>query len=143
VSEQDNIQVVKKWFDAVNAHDLNGLEKCRAPGYACEGVGLPGLAGAEEEVATIRANWDAFPDARTEVLRTIAQGDYVVANGMVTGTHQRPFKMADGQDIPATGKRMSIPVSETFEFDKGRIAHRYMYFDMLGAMAQLGLAPQP
>ena len=139
MSEQDNVRLIEKWYEAVNAHDVSPLEEHRGPGYEWETSVAPGPAGIEEDNASMQANWLAFPDARIKVLRTIAQGDVVAVTGLVTGTNEGPMTMPDGQTIPATGKSLSVPFSEWFEIADGKVVHRFMYWDMLSAMAQMGL----
>lgn len=128
MSEQDNLQVAEKWIEAVDAHNLGALERYRAPDYLWEGPGMPGPAGAEAEDIFMRGAYQAYPDMRIEVSQTIAQGDFVVVNGVLTGTNQGPMTMPDGQTIPATGEKMNRRFSETLEFADGKVVRRSIYY---------------
>jgi predicted ester cyclase len=141
VSEQDNVQIAEKWIQAVNEHDFGAWEQMRAPGYLWEGPGLPIPAGADAEVVFMKGAYEAFPDVHVEIIQTIAQGDLVVINGVMTGTHDGPMPMPDGHAIPATGRKWSSPFSETLEFKDGKVVRRSIYTDVLGRMVQLGLMP--
>ncbi|MBN1460350.1 MAG: ester cyclase [Armatimonadetes bacterium] len=141
MSEKDNLQLAEQWIEAVNTQGFDVWGQLRAPGYLWEGPGLPAPAGPDAEDAYMKGAYQAFPDLHAKVLRMIAQGDLVVVNGVITATHKGPMTTPDGQTIPATGKAMSVPFSETLKFANGKIAHRTIYSDRLTQMAQLGLLP--
>ncbi len=141
MAEKDNIQVVEKWVDALNAHDVRQLVNYRAPKYLFKAPGFPGPVGVSEEIAYTQGLFDAFSDFHVEVAETIAQGDLVVANVTMTGTHDGPMTMPNGQTVPATGRKVALPVSNTLQFADGKIARNFLYSDLLGLMGQLGLMP--
>jgi steroid delta-isomerase-like uncharacterized protein len=141
MAEKANIQVVEKWIEALNAHDAQQMEQYRAPGYMFEAPVFPGAVGVEQDTVFTQGLFEAFPDMRVDVKQTIAEGDLVVINMTVTGTHSGPMNMPNGQTIPATGKKISVSGSNSFELANGRILRNSLYYDQLGLMAQLGLAP--
>ena len=65
----------------------------------------------------------------------------MVFNGTVTGTNDGPMATATGDTMPPTGKKVAVPVSNTFEFANGKVVRNSIYCDRLGMMAQLGLMP--
>ena len=97
--------------------------------------------GVDDEIAYTRGVFEAFPDLHFDVKQTVAQGDLVVFNGTMTGTHDGPLAMPNGQTVPATGKKGAVAVSNTFEFANGKIVRNSLYYDNLGMMVQLGLMP--
>jgi steroid delta-isomerase-like uncharacterized protein len=141
VSEKDNIKVAERWIEALNAHDASQLEKLAGPGYVFDAPVFPGPVGADQHTVFSHTLFDAFSDFHIERKQTIAQGDLVVDNITVTGTHDGPLNMPDGQTIPPTGKKVMFPVSNTFQVKNGKVAHLSIYYDQMGMMAQLGLAP--
>jgi len=141
MSEKENIQVAEKWIAALNAHDVSQFDKYRGPGYLFDAPQLAAPVSVDEEVAYVRQQYAAFPDMRFDAKQTIAQGDFVVMNGIITGTHDGPLPMATGQTVAATGKKVAIPLSNTLEFANGKIVRNSLYFDNLGAVVQLGLTP--
>jgi len=141
VAEKENIQVAEGWIEALNAHDVSQFDQYRGRGYLFDVPQSPGPLGVDEEVAYVQGQYEAFPDMRFEMKQTIAQGDFVVMNCILTGTHDGPMRMADGQTVPATGKKVAIPLSNTLEFANGKIVRNSIYYDTLGAVVQLGLAP--
>jgi steroid delta-isomerase-like uncharacterized protein len=138
MSEQENIRIAETWMEAVNAHDVSPLENYRAPGFVVEDPGHPGPVGADEENAFLRAIFEAFPDVHWETRQTVAQGDFVVLNLIMSGTQAGPMTLPD-QTLPATGKKMAMPMSNTMQFNNGKVVHASLYYDRLGMLAQLGL----
>ena len=139
--EQENIKVVQKWVEALNAHDAGQLERYRAPGYLFDVPAFPGPVGVNEEMAYTEGLFQAFSDFHIQTQQTIAQGDHVVINIVMTGTNDGPMVMPNGQTVPATGKKLTVPISNTFELANGKIARNSLYADYLGMMVQLGLMP--
>jgi len=142
MSEKENIQVAERWIEALNAHDVSQFDKYRGPGYLFAAPQLPGPVGVDQEVAYVQQQYEAFPDMRFDAKQTIAQGDFVVLNGIITGTHDGPLPMANGQTAAATGKKVAMPLSNTLEFANGKIVRNSIYYDILGAVVQLGLMPR-
>jgi predicted ester cyclase len=141
MSEQDNIRIAERWFDAMSAHDLSLQEGLRAPGYIFEAPDYPGPVGAKEDKAYTSGVIGALPDLHVEIAQIIAQDDFVVVNATLTGTNNGPLTLPNGQTVPASGKKMVMPLSNTFQFANGQVAHCWLYYDRLGAMAQSGAMP--
>ena len=76
-----------------------------------------------------------------EVVRTIAQGDFVTANWRATGTHNGPLTTPNGNSIPPTGKKATTPGSTTYQFKDGKAVYSWVHWDMITLLAQLGLMP--
>jgi predicted ester cyclase len=81
----------------------------------------------------------AFPDLRMEAEDVLVSGDKAVARVRATGTHQGEFI-----GMPATGKRIEVPVIDIMRFgDDGLVHEHWGLFDSLGMMQQLGAIPAP
>jgi steroid delta-isomerase-like uncharacterized protein len=78
----------------------------------------------------------AFPDCRFTIDHLIAEGDMVSLSYTFVGTHTGPL-----QDVPPTGKRVSVPGVAVARIVEGRTAEEHVVWDTLGLMEQLGLAP--
>jgi steroid delta-isomerase-like uncharacterized protein len=138
MSEQDNIRIMEQWIEALGAHDVAQMQDLRAPGYTVEHPALPGPVGAEEEDAYIRRLTEAFPDWRWEEVQIIAQGDFVVANGIRRGTQSGPMGGSWDEILPATGKKLALRISTTLQIENGKIVHSSVYYDRFGMMKELG-----
>ncbi len=84
---------------------------------------------------------EAFPDVKFEKVRSFGQGDTVSAELIFAGTHRGPLPGAGGEPIPATNKPVRFRYSVVFTMEGGMITEIHRYYDQLGFLVQLGLAP--
>lgn len=130
--------VVRRLYEAYNAHDLDGVLACWAPG----GVEHLPLVGDMSVPGELRAHlstfYGAFPDASTEIRQLIADEDGRVAvqvqlSGTFTGTR------FDG--LRANGKAWSARMAEFFVTERGLITRMDAYMDNMDLARKLGLLP--
>ena len=141
VSEQDNIRIAEKLFEALNAHDLSRGSEYEAADYKFEGPGTNGAQNRDQARAYTRGFLNAFPDLHFELKQKAAQGDYVVINWVASGTHTGPLLTPTGATIPPTGKKGIVPGSTTYQIKNGKAVAGWTYWDMVTLLAQLGLMP--
>jgi steroid delta-isomerase-like uncharacterized protein len=79
----------------------------------------------------------AFPDIHFVDERRLADGDRVVFQWSVAGTHQGEF-----MGIPATGRRLEIRGVSVARIENGRIIEEVIYYDRLAVLEQLGVFPR-
>src|SRR2546428_11391453 len=84
----------------------------------------------------------AFPDIRLVTEQQFGAGDWITQLSHMRGTHTGPLEAPGGPTIPATNKSVRIPVALVARLEGGKFAEINLYFDQMGLMAQLGLAPQ-
>ena len=129
--------IVRRYIEQVlneQRHDL--LEEFLTENIELHGSGIaPGLEVVKQWFVTFAT---AFPDGNTSIEDVIAEEDRVVARTTFKGTHK-----AELQDVPATGKSVSIPSLTIFRMDNGKIAEGWLVSDNLGMMQQLGAIPAP
>jgi steroid delta-isomerase-like uncharacterized protein len=85
---------------------------------------------------------DAFADANYVVDSFVDEGDRFADEWTFTGTHTGPFRLPDGTEVPATGKRVEIKGMELVEVSDGKIVVDNLYYDFMAAVLQLGLVPE-
>jgi uncharacterized protein (TIGR02246 family) len=121
--------------------DLEGFLELFEPD--CEIV-FPGtvLHGIQEWRTFVSAYFDAFPDGHYELRRLESVGQTVFAEGVWSAVHTGTLRTPNGE-IPPTGRRVAVPFALVVEVRNGRLASVHNYHDLLGFMAQLGLAPVP
>jgi steroid delta-isomerase-like uncharacterized protein len=141
MSEQESIKAARAFFEAWNAGDLNRNDAFTADDFMQEGPGAPGPMNVEQSRMYNQNFLTAFPGSKFEVLRTIAQGDYVVMNWKITGTHHGPLQTPSGGTIPPTGKTATLVGSTTSEVGDGKVVHSWNFWDMASLLVQLGLLP--
>lgn len=64
----------------------------------------------------------------------IEEGNKVAVRMVVKATHKNTF-----MDIPATGKRISLPLMIIYEIKNGKIVNNWMSYDRMAFMEQLGV----
>jgi steroid delta-isomerase-like uncharacterized protein len=80
-----------------------------------------------------------FPDFTIDVQQTHAGDDAVILEVIIRGTHAGPFR-----GIPATGRRVEVPLCAVFPFDQDeKLAGERLYYDVALMLTQMGMLPQP
>ena len=83
------------------------------------------------------AGWIAsFPDLRFSVEQILSEGDRVVMQLLMEGTHQGAWL-----GIPASGKRMQVRMFTVHRFVQGKIVEDWVLVESLGVFQQLGVLP--
>jgi ketosteroid isomerase-like protein len=110
------------------------------PRYEMYGSGavFDGEAGVRRYFALSRT---PFPDQANEIIAIAADGDTVLVEFWLTGTHLGPLRVG-GHTVGATGKTFRVRMSASFEFapDSDRIVCERPYFDQGAVARALGLA---
>jgi predicted ester cyclase len=142
MSDAENIAVMQRWFDAVNAHDSDRLVDLLDEGFVWEGSRTLGLGGQATTTAW-RSLFSAFPDLRLEPEQVLAQGDTVVARWRLIGTHLADFALTGPEGplrpVAATNRRIDLPACSVSEVKHGRIVRCWVYRDVATLLRQLGL----
>lgn len=124
-----------RFYDAINAHDLEAVADCLAADSIAHGI--PARLGPTREgyLQFVQTAFEAFPDLRYEALDVIADRAWVAARYRNTGTHEAAF-----MGIPATGRPVRLSGGDFCRFDDdGRIVAHWAYTDNLELLQQLGV----
>jgi steroid delta-isomerase-like uncharacterized protein len=87
----------------------------------------------------------AFSNMHRELHRVYTDGNVVVVQLALQGTHDGPLELPFGK-LPATGKKMDAPCCDVFELEDGKIKRFDCYpegsiiFAQLGVLINLGAA---
>jgi steroid delta-isomerase-like uncharacterized protein len=135
---QETIQAAVAAF---NRHDPSGFAgkyapdtKVRDPFYP---EPLQGRAAIEKDISEFMR---AFPSARFDLKRTIADGDVVAGQYVISGMHEGPL-VTPGGEFPPTGRQLQLEGSAFSRLnERGEIVEEQRYFDIAGVLQQLGLA---
>jgi predicted ester cyclase len=98
--------------------------------------------GRDEVLGFLRGYWQAFPDGRLEIVRSIAEGPLMSAEGRFTGTHTGPLQTPQGE-VPPTNRSVDIRWMAMYEVRGGELTSEHLYFDQMEFLTQLGLASGP
>jgi len=140
MSEQENLRLARRGFDAWNAHDSDGFLKLVSEDYVSESDTLPApLRGREGARQSMQMYLKAFPDLRFDIQQMITSGDYVVTRWHATGTHKGEL-----MGIPPSGRRgAGIRGCTVTEYKRGKAARDWVYWDVATLLRQIGAMPAP
>jgi predicted ester cyclase len=140
MSEQENINITRKVFENLNKHDLKANDPYFSDQVQSMGTGVPtplkDREGARQYTQRI---FDGFPDLRFNVRQIIAQGDWVSVTYEVTGKQSKPLMTSSGDTIPPTGRVVTIPGVNIYQFKNDKVIHQEVYWDQVNLLTQLGL----
>ena len=134
------IALVEQHVRLENAHDLEGVLGTfgDAAHYDDEAWGehYEGTSGVREFYAQLM---NALPDLEIQVVRRHATEDAIVLEVMIRGTQLGPWR-----GLPATGRRVDIPLCGVYTFDEqDRLAGERIYYDRASVLRQLGVFHEP
>ena len=128
-------------YDAFNEHDVDRWLDNVTDDHRLEDVALGITFEGKDGLRAWAENWlRAAPDAKTELLNVVAQGDWIVTEHVGRATHTGPLRTPDGGEIPATGRSIELRFAELFQLRDGKIALMRAYWDSATFFRQLGLA---
>ncbi len=119
------------------SQDYDTVRELYAPDAVMETPDAGQLKGADEIVDYMRVFFDAFPDARYEQVTTLESGNTAVDEGRFG-----VLRMPTGEELPATGRRITVRGCDVATVENGRVTSHRFYFDQMDLMTQLGLAPE-
>lgn len=132
-------EISDRYTEAINAHDVEAIAALYEDGATfSEPAGE--FTGREAIVGYWRVFFDAFPDLQGRDDFKAEADDTAINEWSVTGTHSGPLETPEGT-IPPTGRRVTMRGCDALTVRDGLIQSHRAYYDQLGMMAQLGLAP--
>ena len=143
MSVEENLKVTEAAMKALNDHDLDRFESLHLNSVIQRDPQNPeGIKGVKAIRAGLEPFLKAFPDIRLVTERQFGAGDWITQLSHMRATHTGPLEVPGGPTIPATNKSVRMPVAMVARLEGGKFAEINLYFDQMGLMAQLGLAPQ-
>ncbi len=81
----------------------------------------------------------ALPDLSIEIVRRHVAAEAIVLEVVIRGTHRGAWR-----GLPATGRRLEIPLCGIYTFSSGdRLAGERIYYDRATVLRQLGVFHEP
>ena len=139
MSVEENKALNRRFFDEViNQGNLDLIDELVSDDFVEHEV-FPGLpsTGPEAPKAALGMFLAAFPDLHLTIEEEIGEGDKVVVQGTMTGTHKGEF-----MGIPPTNKSFTINIIDIIEIREGKATAHWGLTDTAAMMDQLGLAPE-
>ena len=132
--------VVDRYFNACNAHDLDAVMRCYCSKPVAVGPGGP-MEGRSEVASYHTGIWQAFPDLHATVMQKVSEGETTAVAAVGTGRHTGSFPVIAGEVLPATGRYVSVRCCWFFSTAGGLIVHQQVFYDQFEMYLQLGLSP--
>ncbi len=135
------IKTVRDHMALEVVHDWDGVIATFAhPRYEMYGSGAV-FDGEQAVRAYFAASRTPFPDQGNEIISIAHDGDTVLVEFWLTGTHLGPLKVG-GKTLAPTGKSFRVRMAASFEFAPGsdKIVCERPYFDQGAVLRALDLA---
>ena len=124
-------------FDMFNTHDpVAAADHFAADAELRDSAIVRPVVGRAAIAAVYARHFPAFPDASVRIDRMIAEGDTVVVEWSLAGTHGGKM-----MDIPATGKPISFKGISMIRYRGDRAVADTRLWDLAGLLRQIGLLP--
>ena len=134
--------VFDRLTDALNSRDLAAVGACFAEDAEAVDPFSSTTRGREQIVESWRAVFEAFPDGAASPERKHESGNTAMDEWTFSGTHSGPLRTPDGEEIPATGRRVTMRGADFATVENGVITSHRVYFDQMELLGQLGLIPE-
>jgi steroid delta-isomerase-like uncharacterized protein len=138
MSNDGNVQLVRRFFAAIDAANLDAMDEICGDDYTVHFPGVPGPLDRTGTKHLFGAFLAAFPGITHRIEETVAEGDRVATRLTIQGLHRGEF-----QGIPPTGKVVTITALNMFRIANDRIVSHWIEYDGLGMLQQLGAIPAP
>ena len=135
------IQTVRDHMRLEVEQDWDGvIATFEHPRYEMYGSGAV-FDGEDAVRAYFAASRTPFPDQGNEIIAIASDGDTVLVEFWLTGTHLGPLRLG-GREVAPTGRTFRVRMAASFEFapESDRIVCERPYFDQGAVGRALGLA---
>jgi len=138
MSPERSTQPVHRFFDVLDAHDVDGAVDLLGTAYQGIDVSQSVLSmGPGEARNRIESGLAAFPDLSFSMLRVVAEDAAVSAHWRMEATHEGAFL-----HVPPTGQSMSISGVGLFTVREGQITRGVWQWDVAGFLRAVKLLPE-
>jgi ketosteroid isomerase-like protein len=134
----DNEQIIREAYQIAEHKDSEGWLAAFTPDgtFTDESIGV--TYRGQDRAFPVENYGRAFSDMHRELYQFYVNGDIVVVQLALQGTHDGPLSVAGGVLAP-TGKRMNAPCCDVFEVKNGKINRFDCYPSGTVILAQLGV----
>jgi steroid delta-isomerase-like uncharacterized protein len=132
-----NEELMKRFFEALARHDLDGMTDCWSDEVVEDIVALRVLRGKEELRASFRELFTAVPDVEITVSRMVTDQRHAVVEWRMTGT----FTGGQFQGIEPTGRHIELRGLDLFVIEDDAIVTNTVYYDGMAFAREVGMLP--
>jgi len=135
---QDNVAAVRNAYAVAERKDLEGWIGLFTPDGAFTDNSVGSTYRGRELAEPVRNYGTAFSNMHRELYRIYADGDVVIVQLALQGTHDGPLETPFGE-LLATNRQMDAPCCDVFEIEDGKIKRFDCYPEGSIIFAQLGV----
>jgi len=132
----DAASIAREYLESFNRRDWDRIRDLFASGYSYTGSDGEKQQGPEAGLAVVQMWASAFSDAKIDIRQIHVAGDVAIVEFQASGTQNGEL-----MGIPATGRKVSMPVCTVLEIRDGKIYAEREYMDLAHMMQQLGVMP--
>ena len=133
-----NEAAVRNAYAVAERKDLEGWINCFTPDGVFTDNSVGAIYRGRALADPVRNYGTAFSNMHRELYRVYADGNVVVVQLALQGTHDGPLQTPFGE-LRATGKKMDAPCCDVFELEDGKIKRFDCYPEGSIIFAQLGV----
>jgi ketosteroid isomerase-like protein len=133
-------ELIRRYYQLYNERQIQEAAELFAPDAVLEHApyGGPPTRGGAGYIASAERSFDAFPDARIEVLGIQSHGESTYdVDLLATGTHRGLLDLGGYGRFEATGLEVRVPHREVIEIRDGLIVYASVTLDVDSLLAQL------
>ena len=144
VSEQENKQIVRRYWEAYNTGDSGVFREIigRDLTLHSQGNTTPVCSGPDFFARDLETYRTAIPDVHVVIEDLLADGEKVVVRLSTSGTHLGELSTPWGTFAP-TGKRLTWTEIDVHRLAGGKIVEQWFEIDWASLLVQLGVVPAP
>jgi steroid delta-isomerase-like uncharacterized protein len=133
MSNEANIQSLKKFAEAVNTENWDLMNEAVAPDNVDHDPSPGQVQGPQGYITFFKQLRAAFPDLKVELVHMVADDDNIAFAYELSGTQCGEF-----QGIPPTNKVIKARGLQISKFKNGAMVERWGSSDELGILKQIG-----
>lgn len=137
MTEQNKVLVLQ-FYKAFDDRRMERALELLGPSFVAHLAGIPEWLDKEGFKQFGMSFYLAFSQGKHVFDEVVVSGDRVVTCGTFTATHLGEF-----QDLPPTGKQISLSIMHIDRVENGKIVEHWGQGDALGLMQQLGVVFLP
>jgi steroid delta-isomerase-like uncharacterized protein len=132
--------IAREYMESFNRRDWVKIRSLLGDQYSYTGGDGQRMDGPEAGIAVAQMFAGAMSDAKITIKTIHVSGDIAITEFIGSGTHDGDF-----MGIPASGRKVTMPVCDVIEVKDGKIVAEREYMDMAHMFQQMGATsiPQP
>lgn len=133
---EDAVKVVEEYIEMWNERAYERIPNLVTESFVMRSPKTPegGAQGPDGLESYIRTLVEGFPDVHVSVEELVAEGDVVMLEATITGTHDGEL-----QGLPPTGREIQFKTMEKYYIAEGKLDQHIVYMNEKEMHEELGL----